>query len=87
MNYTEFINRSQDLYEKIFNEKVVDSIEYIIFAQGNPHPLRIKIEDELSILNSKITQWNGWTRENLARRDDLKELERMLMEFIEENIN
>jgi hypothetical protein len=94
MNYIEFINRSQNLYEKIFNEKIVDSIEYTIFAQGNPHPLRIKVEDELAKVNEDITWLDKFAVEQtpplmkqIIKRNLLKELDRLVMEFIEDHTN
>lgn len=91
MNYKEFIEKSQNLYEKIFNEKVANSLEYAIFAQGNPHPLRIKIEDELTKFKENALELNRCGYKEVInarkRRDDLKELERILMEFIEEYTN
>jgi len=88
MNYEDFINKSQNLYKKIFNESIENSLEYITFVQGNFNPLRLKIELELENINTKLTECNYSKERKLLRikRDDLKELDAILMEYIENTI-
>ncbi len=85
MNYEDFIIKSQNLYEKIFNEKIENSIEYIIFAQGNFNPLRLKIETALEVLNIRLNETiNQKERQFLLKqRDTLKDLDAVLMDYIE----
>ena len=88
MNCEHFINKSQNLYEKIFNESIKDSSEYAIFAKGNFNPLRLKIEFELETINNELSEQISLNKRKLLcnRRDLLKELEVILMEYIECNI-
>ena len=44
----------KELYEKIFIESVVNSKEFTTFVDGNPHPLRIKIEEEIVMINDEL---------------------------------
>jgi len=89
MNYEDFIIKSQNLYEKIFNETVENSIEYTIFAQGNFNPLRLKIETTLEAINFRLNETLSQKERQflLKQRDAVKDLDAMLMEYIEENIN
>lgn len=85
MNYENFVNNSRNLYEKIFNETVENSIEYTIFAQGNFNPLRLKIEVALEVLNIRLDETiNQKERQFLLKqRDVLKDLDTILMDYIE----
>ena len=80
-----FIDRSKNLYEKIFNENVENSFEYIIFARGSFNPLRMKIQNELDHISERLEECDSLVERNIfrRRRDELKELEVMLMEYIE----
>ena len=51
----ETIEYLRTLYKRIFNEDANNSKEFINFVQnGNPHPLRIKVEDIAQELNNNI---------------------------------
>lgn len=60
-------------YEKIFKENADNSIEFIIFTQGNPHPLRIKVENYIIELEN----------DNKKRNDLLYLLDTLIMDYIE----
>ena len=65
-----YLARLIKLYEKIFNEDINNSKEFLIFVQGNPHLLRIKVEEALS---------------HNSEDELLIELDNMIMEYIENN--
>jgi hypothetical protein len=60
-------------YEKIFKENADNSIEFITFTQGNPHPLRIKVENYIIELEN----------DNKKRNDLLYLLDTLIMDYIE----
>ena len=50
----EILIECKKLYEKIFNESIDNSKEFLTFVQGNPHLLRIKIEEEIAKINQQL---------------------------------
>jgi hypothetical protein len=83
----ETINHARILYENIFGDFADMSIEFTNFACGRPHLLRMKIDEELIIINSEIMNCVDpeYYKELSDKRDKLKELERLIMEYIENN--
>jgi hypothetical protein len=104
------IENIKKLGVKLFGKDFVDSNEFRIFAQGNPHLLRIRIEEEIIRINNELTKSdNYYSKEEIStifglsgagdeiykqfnlpdkpvllkRRDLLKELDRLIMEYIE----
>jgi hypothetical protein len=52
---TEITHYLKDLYENIFGESTNNSKEFTTFVKDeNPHPLRIKVEDELANLKEGL---------------------------------
>lgn len=70
----EFILTIRILYEKIFKEVAENSKEFITFVQGNPHPLRIKVEDYIDRLDIRDETHPSYI------------LDELIMEYIENNI-
>jgi len=70
---------------EFLNENVENSFEYIIFARGSFNPLRMKIQNELDHISERLEECDSLVERNILRRrrDELKELEVMLMEYIE----
>lgn len=81
------IEYAEKLYEKIFKESVVNSKEFINFANGDPHPLRLKIEILLDGLGERFVEDESLSisdRKKLSLEiDEAYELDRIIMEFIE----
>ena len=77
----------KELYEKIFIESVVNSKEFTTFVDGNPHPLRIKIEEEIVMINDElmVTTNTKYANRLVVKRNLLKELDKLIMEYIENN--
>lgn len=78
------------LYRKIFGEDEDNSKELITFVQNqNPHPLRIKIEEEgKKITNDILDSSNNTTIEfnqKFDRATLIKELDTIIMNYIENN--
>lgn len=69
-----YINLIKDLYEKIFEEIAVESEEFTTFVKGNPHPLRIKVEDYIESLQIKDGSHPSYILDNL------------IMNYIENNL-
>jgi hypothetical protein len=69
-----YINLIKSLYEKIFNENAIESEEFTIFVEGNPHPLRIKVENYIDNLNIKDGDHPSYVLDNL------------IMDYIENNL-
>lgn len=109
----ENIKTTLKLCIKLFGKGFENSKEFTTFTAGNPHPLRIIIEGEISIIASKLLacgeyysreeidknfglsgvgdivykQFNLPDRDKLLkRRDLLKDLERLIMECIENSV-
>ena len=62
------------LYEEIFNEKVDNSKEFRIFVeQGNPNPLRVRIEDYIYEIERSI------------KTNPIYELDGIITDYIENN--
>jgi len=78
------------LYKKIFNESVENSKEFTNFTEGNPHPLRIKVEDmfnqtmDYDIL-SMSNNPNVDTQPLVNKMDLLMELDTIIMTYIDNN--
>jgi len=95
----EYIINIKKLYENIFKNKANNSEEFINFVQGNPHSLRILVDKELTTTNDKLLEviknisgletnsaiilTGKKAKKLLRKRDLLKELERIIMEYIE----
>jgi hypothetical protein len=93
------IDNIRKLGVKLFGKSFVNSNEFTTFVQGNPHLLRFKIEEEVTAVNEAISSLGSRifrTDEEKAyeqhfsvleslrvRRDLLKELDRFIMEYIE----
>jgi len=77
----------KNLYKKIFIGNVEESKEFINFVNGNPHPLRILIDEHLGQISDEMMSCLDIVEYNklLKTRDLLKELERFIMEHIENN--
>jgi len=75
------------LYEKIFIESVVNSKEFTTFVDGNPHPLRIRIEEEIVMINDELMIATNikYAHKLVVKRNLLKELDKLIMEYIENN--
>lgn len=86
---TEEIQYLKELYAIIFEENADNSKEFITFANGIPHPLRIKVEDWL-VSNSNIDKFYNFDRnkERLALMDKMeaaRELDLFVTNYIENN--
>lgn len=84
--YTENeMTHMRELYRSIFGESADNSKEFTNFVQGNPTLLRIKLEEAISSLNEMVMNYNflGTISDLRTKRDLMKELERIVMEFIE----
>jgi hypothetical protein len=79
------------LYENIFGENAWNSKEFINFVQkGNPHPLRIKIEDYAYNRDSSILEDRNSKSEDrikfLTTTMLVKELDTYITNYIEDNV-
>lgn len=69
------------LYEIIFHENISISKEFTTFVEGNPHPLRIKVEDKILSRNIDISKIENNTLSN--EEFALVELDNFLSYYIE----
>ena len=83
----------KNLYENIFGESVDNSKEFLNFANGNPHPLRQKLEDwllrekdvEEDPYNLKHHSSINQLHAHVARINAAFELDYIITNYIEEN--
>lgn len=63
----EIENYLGDLYRNIFSEDANNSKQFIIFARnGNPHPLRIKVEDALVAMKEELVYAADFANNEMA---------------------
>jgi hypothetical protein len=74
---------ARNLYEKIFLEMVEDSKEFRNFAKGNPHPLRMKVEDWIYNIENEFV--GKMTKEMSRLLACAQELDTFITTYIEEN--
>jgi len=79
----------KNLYENIFKESAENSKEFITFASGNPHPLRVKLDDWLSERQDLEVLYNFNTNTEIhAYMNEVAcayELDCLIMNYIENN--
>jgi len=78
------INYIKTLYRKIFDEDANNSKEFSNFVTGNPHPLRIKVENIIYELDSDI-YFNLKIIDEDKRRYAI-ELDAIISSYIDNNI-
>jgi hypothetical protein len=85
----EQIAHIKKLYSKIFDEDAGDSKEFTIFVNGNPHPLRVKVEIWLSDMDSIEVLYNldTNTERNIFINKVIaaQELDTFITDYIENN--
>jgi len=88
----ETIDYIKYLYRNIFGKDADNSKEFIIFVQnGNPHPLRIQLEEILGKMNKEIIKLcdcvnnNPKITELIDKISFVTELDAIVMNYIEEN--
>jgi hypothetical protein len=80
----------KNLYENIFSESIDNSKEFINFVQGDPHSLRIKVEETSKKIEEDIFRLcdhvNGATINPLIHKLSLvTELDTFITNYIENN--
>ena len=85
----EKIEYIRELYRNIFNENADNSKEITIFVLGNPHPLRIKVEDWLAHVDRSMlfdeNALQGNKMELTEKLASAHELDAFVTNFIENN--
>jgi|WetSurSiteA1Bulk_404760.scaffolds.fasta_scaffold189052_2 hypothetical protein len=93
MSIEEDLIRIKNLYENIFDESADNSKEFINFANGNPHPLRLKVEDWLTSEREALNDpyhlrsfgLEQKLHQHVGRINSAFELDCLIMNYIENN--